>query len=203
MEKSSFNWEQLIIDTFSKTIKIQTNETSFSKFYDSHSFDIFKIFEIENPTKDEIAIVKDLFLKLDDHPLNLKNIVIQMIQTIPYDEIEELTFYCICPVITGAIKKHRELKPYLDQTGIVNIPFDFTENDLVRAKGDYFIQSQYYPNRIFKRSWNGKIVKMECNVDHIDKSISLCHSDSMKMPISVGISVGIIAIIGGYFWFSK
>lgn len=194
------NWESLIINTFAQTIGVQANKTSFNDFFDSHSIEIFKKFHIKNPTKEEYDLVKELFLNVSDEPLSLKNIVLEMSDTIAQDEIEEVIFCCICPVITGAIKKHRELKPYLVKYGLVTLSIEVNASDLVEAKGDYFIT----PNmKIFKRNWNGKIVEMKSNATNMDEAIDWCHNDSRKIMLTCGFGVGIIMAVGGYFWMTN
>lgn len=190
-------WEKLIIDSFAKTIDIQTTKTSFDDFFDCHAIEIFKKFHIKNSAKEEYELIKGIFLNASSDPLCLKSITLEMSENIPYDDIEEFTFCCICPIITGVIKKHRELKPYLEQTGIVYIPFSVSEADLVKGKGDYYI----IDSKIFKRSWNGKIVSIG-NANSLEEAMDFCHRDSQKgIAACVGI-VGLV-IVGGYFWFVK
>jgi hypothetical protein len=141
----------------------------------------------ENSEKEYIKNVLN-----ETHRSSLKTVFTDMIKNPEndLDHICDIYFECICPVICNSINFYRQLQPYLNDIGIVQIPFPVSKNDLLRAKGDYFISG----TKIYKKDWLNNIVEIEYKFIDNQDAVDHCISDSYK-PLKFAIVSGVI--LGG------
>lgn len=225
METQVVNWDVMIIRVLSKTCNISSDETSFNDFFDKHYIEIIKGFNFETSaeikcetdashikigmnafvvsTKNAIYHPEKEYIKNvlnETYQSSLKTVFSEMIKNPEndLDHICEIYFECICPLICNSINFYRQLQLYLRDTGIVQIPFPVSVNDLSCARGDYFITDK----KIYKKDWLNNIVQMDYMFENEQDAIDYCVNDSykiLKIAVVSGLFVGCAFLIKPFF----
>lgn len=139
-------FNQLLIDVFSSTCDLTVTKMSFEQFFINNYEIIFKHFNIENVTQEEVDFVLNILTNSPDNYTSLKNIVYTMSlnPSLTYKEIEDYTFQAICPIISSAIEKKRLLNSLKDNNGIVVVDVSniIVSQDLNGINAKFYIVKQ-------------------------------------------------------------